>query len=270
MRCKKFQWLKLKVQCVTVFKKPLVCIVLRVRTFMNVLMGSMLSVYQYKKHKSSRILHAGPWSGSDSLCVCAASWRAAAGPAQLHGDDALHQQGREPQADDEPAAGQEPQHPVRSLPRLQGSNSERGRFNEWEVERQVQWHQASLATHRYHISTEQVEYTHTCSLVQTDGRVLNEVITHYTTTLIYFPTDALLFEQHPSACFSRAWNTSFTALNNIAIYLHIKLVSVLWYWRVKIYIYIYIYTGTTQRIRISWEGCCISAIKLKRWIWHLI
>lgn len=50
----------------------------------------------------------------------AASWGAVVGQTQLHGDDTLHQQAREPEAHDEPPQGQESQHPVWSLPCLQG------------------------------------------------------------------------------------------------------------------------------------------------------
>lgn len=42
----------------------------------------------------------------------AASWRAATGQTQLHGDDSLHQQARESQAHDESAERQESQHSV--------------------------------------------------------------------------------------------------------------------------------------------------------------
>lgn len=45
--------------------------------------------------------------------ICpAASWRAPIGQTQLHGDDALHQQARQPQTDDESAERQKSQHPV--------------------------------------------------------------------------------------------------------------------------------------------------------------
>lgn len=39
-------------------------------------------------------------------------------PAQLHHYDKIHQQARESQTHDEPATGQEPQHPVRGFPRF--------------------------------------------------------------------------------------------------------------------------------------------------------
>ena len=49
-----------------------------------------------------------------------ASGRTAARQAQLHSHDQIHQSRREPQAHDEHAQRQQPQHPVRGLPRLQG------------------------------------------------------------------------------------------------------------------------------------------------------
>lgn len=42
----------------------------------------------------------------------AAPWRTSPGQTQLHCDDEIHQQGREPQAHDEYAERQEPEHPV--------------------------------------------------------------------------------------------------------------------------------------------------------------
>lgn len=55
-----------------------------------------------------------------SVTSTPAPGRALIGPTQLHGDDALHQQARESQADDESAKRQESQHPVWGLPCLQG------------------------------------------------------------------------------------------------------------------------------------------------------
>lgn len=42
--------------------------------------------------------------------------RVASWPPQLHHHDEIHQQARESQTNDEPATGQEPQHPVRGVP----------------------------------------------------------------------------------------------------------------------------------------------------------
>lgn len=52
-----------------------------------------------------------------------ASRRAIIGQTQLHGDDSLHQQAWESQADDESAKRQESQHPVWGLPCFQGKNA---------------------------------------------------------------------------------------------------------------------------------------------------
>lgn len=54
------------------------------------------------------------------LPAAAAAGRAAAGPLQRAADDALRERREEPDADDAAAQGQQPQHPVRGLSRLQG------------------------------------------------------------------------------------------------------------------------------------------------------
>jgi len=52
---------------------------------------------------------------------CVVAQRAAFGASLLHRHDAVRQSARESQDNDEPAQGEQPQHPVRSFPRLQGS-----------------------------------------------------------------------------------------------------------------------------------------------------